>query len=129
MKWFNSVKCVRGVSSACASAHSGAACRGFGFITPDDGSEDIFVHQTAIVAAGFRSLKEVSSLSRRPAVSRGRGSDTWETGRAAPRPPQPLLSLSHAAPGGGGGATASEPAMRPGPGRQLSNKLGIGMWL
>ncbi|XP_002974781.2 glycine-rich protein 2 [Selaginella moellendorffii] len=32
--------------------------RGFGFITPDDGSPDIFVHQTSIHAEGFRSLRE-----------------------------------------------------------------------
>lgn len=39
VKWFNSTK-------------------GFGFIIPDDGSEEIFVHQSSLKSDGFRSLRE-----------------------------------------------------------------------
>lgn len=37
--------------------------KGFGFITPDGGSKDIFVHHTAIQGSGFKSLSEGQSVS------------------------------------------------------------------
>ncbi|MBT4484762.1 MAG: cold-shock protein [Candidatus Latescibacteria bacterium] len=32
--------------------------KGYGFITPDDGSDDLFVHHTSIMVEGFRNLHE-----------------------------------------------------------------------
>ena len=32
--------------------------KGFGFIIPDDGSDELFVHHTSIEQDGFRSLRE-----------------------------------------------------------------------
>lgn len=44
VKWFNDAK-------------------GYGFITPEDGSKDVFVHHQAIQAEGFRSLQEGDRVS------------------------------------------------------------------
>ena len=44
VKWFNDAK-------------------GYGFITPDDGSEDLFAHFSAIQMGGFKTLKEGQKVS------------------------------------------------------------------
>ncbi len=37
--------------------------KGFGFITPDDGGDDLFAHFSAIVDSGYKSLKENDRVS------------------------------------------------------------------
>lgn len=39
------------------------SAKGFGFIQPDDGGKDVFVHATALEAAGIRSLNEGDKVS------------------------------------------------------------------
>ncbi|MEW6392281.1 MULTISPECIES: cold-shock protein [unclassified Caulobacter] len=54
VKWFNSAK-------------------GFGFIQPDNGGQDIFVHISAVERAGMNGLNEGQKLSYEPEVDRRSG--------------------------------------------------------
>ena len=47
VKWFNDAK-------------------GYGFIAPDDGGKDLFVHHSSINADGYRSLAEGSKVTYEP---------------------------------------------------------------
>lgn len=48
------------------------AKKGFGFIQPDDGSKDVFVHITALEAAGYKNLNEGQSISYDVQDNKGR---------------------------------------------------------
>ena len=53
VKWFNTTK-------------------GFGFIMPQDGGKDVFVHITAVQAAGLRGLDEGQTISYEVVMERGK---------------------------------------------------------
>jgi CspA family cold shock protein len=53
VKWFNSAK-------------------GFGFIQPDDGGKDVFVHISAVERAGLRGLNEGQKVAYELQAERGR---------------------------------------------------------
>lgn len=46
--------------------------KGFGFIQPDDGSKDVFVHATALERAGLRALNEGQKVSFDTKEDRGK---------------------------------------------------------
>jgi cold shock protein len=63
-----SARCGRDIERAKSKMSTGTVkwfndAKGFGFITQDDGGEDVFCHHTAIVAEGFRTLAEGQKVS------------------------------------------------------------------
>ena len=50
------------------------ATKGYGFIQPDDGGADVFVHITALEAAGMRSLDEGQKVNYELVTNKGRTS-------------------------------------------------------
>jgi CspA family cold shock protein len=54
------------------------ATKGFGFIQPDDGGQDVFVHISAVERAGLSGLAERQTVSYEVQVDRKRGKSSAE---------------------------------------------------
>jgi CspA family cold shock protein len=54
------------------------ATKGFGFIQPDDGGKDVFVHISAVERAGMSSLNEGQKISFDVVADRTRGKSSAE---------------------------------------------------
>jgi cold shock protein len=52
------------------------ATKGFGFIVPQDGGKDVFVHITAVQKAGLQGLNEGQQLSYEVVMERGKAAAT-----------------------------------------------------
>ena len=52
------------------------ATKGFGFIMPSDGSKDVFVHVTAVQAAGLRGLNDGQAVTFDVVMERGKAAAT-----------------------------------------------------
>ena len=59
------------------------AQKGFGFIQPEDGSKDVFVHISAVERAGMSSLSEGQKVSYEIVADRKSGKSSAENLRAA----------------------------------------------
>jgi cold shock CspA family protein len=78
--------------------------KGYGFITPDTGAADIFVHQSAIYAEGFRSLAEGEKVEFNVAVENSKPKAVDVTGpNGAAVQGAPFRQKPQHQPGGGGG--------------------------
>ncbi|MDA8050743.1 MAG: cold-shock protein [Rhodospirillales bacterium] len=52
------------------------ATKGYGFIVPQDGGKDVFVHITAVQSAGLKGLNEGQRVSYEISMERGKASAT-----------------------------------------------------
>ena len=52
------------------------ATKGFGFIMPQEGGKDVFVHITAVQAAGLKGLNDGQQVSYDVAMERGKAAAT-----------------------------------------------------